>query len=130
MVQIMMASAFGAMNEASSQKDARCFWSGRLADLSLFRTPSISQEAKFAPIDLKIVRMVFVNLSDKIQGGSADRSSTPAQLLHSKKCRLLPVQAHFGPWLTFAGAAKESRNQEAGGRWLTESKFCQIIGYM
>ena len=121
MVQIMMASAFGAMNEASSQKDARCFWSGRLADLSLSRTPSISQEAKVAPI---------VNLSDQIQGGSADRSSTPAQLLHSKKCRLLPVQAHFGPWLTFAGAAKESRNQEAGGRWLTESKFCQIIGYM
>ncbi len=68
MVRIMMASAFGALNAASSQKDARCFWSGRLADLSLSRTPSISQEAKFAPIDLKIVRMVFVNLSDQDSG--------------------------------------------------------------
>ena len=61
-----------------------------------------------APTHLNTALLVLVNLSDKFQGGSADRSSIPAQLLHSKKCLKSPVQAHFGPWLTFAGAANHS----------------------
>ncbi len=59
-------------------------------DWPIFPFPAVG-----APTHLNTALLVLLNLSDKFQGGSADRSSIPAQLLHSKKCLRSPVQAHL-----------------------------------
>ena len=99
-MRIVMASAFGAVNKLALKMMHDAF--GR-EDWPIFPFPCRRRSYYF-----NTALLVLVNLSDKFQGGSADRSSIPAQLLHSKKCLKSPVQAHFGPWLTFAGAANHS----------------------